>query len=91
MHSLQGNGEPKSVMKGGLAELDQKHRKHTGKAYDPAEERQDEFQQGSATTHEQAEDSYMEGTIDGKIDRLDEQGELKSHDGKEITRKGHPR
>ncbi|WP_239984618.1 YozQ family protein [Lentibacillus sediminis] len=71
--------------------MDHKHRKNAGKKYDPAEERQDELTQGTETTHEQVEDGYMEGTIDGKIDSLDEQGELKSHDGKEIPRKGHPR
>ncbi|SHG72596.1 YozQ family protein [Ornithinibacillus halophilus] len=43
---------------------------------------------GLATTHEQVSDTYMEGTVDAQIYQLDEQGELKSHKGEEIPRKG---
>ncbi|OCA82012.1 YozQ family protein [Pseudobacillus wudalianchiensis] len=32
----------------------------------------DETEKGFAITHEQATDTYTEGTIDGNIDRLDE-------------------
>ncbi|GLY11116.1 YozQ family protein [Bacillus badius] len=32
----------------------------------------DETEKGFAVTHEQASDTYTEGTIDGHIDRLDE-------------------
>lgn len=41
-------------------------------------------EKGMAITHEQATDAYTEGTIEAKIDQLDEQGELKSHNGEDI-------
>lgn len=36
-------------------------------------------------THEQVEDTYMEGTIDGNIDQVDQNGELVSHDGQKLA------
>ncbi|MCA0971708.1 YozQ family protein [Halobacillus litoralis] len=42
-------------------------------------------------TEEQASDSYMEGTIDGKIDQVDKDGNLISHEGEEIPREGFPK
>ncbi|SET25520.1 Protein of unknown function [Oceanobacillus limi] len=47
-----------------------------------------ELDQGMAVTHEQASDTYTEGTVDGKIDQVEEQSKLKSHDGEDIPRKG---
>ncbi|MFD2045633.1 YozQ family protein [Ornithinibacillus salinisoli] len=44
--------------------------------------------QGMAVTHEQATDAYTEGTVDGKIDAVDKQTNLKSHNGEDIPRKG---
>lgn len=41
-------------------------------------------EKGLAITHEQATDAYIEGTVDGKIDMLDEQGELKEYRGKDL-------
>ncbi|MEN2766788.1 YozQ family protein [Ornithinibacillus xuwenensis] len=45
-----------------------------------------QVEKGMAITHEQATDAYTEGTIEAKIDELDEQGELKSHNGEDIHR-----
>nr|WP_058307332.1 YozQ family protein [Gracilibacillus massiliensis] len=50
---------------------------------------QDQTEKGLAITHEQVSDDYMEGAIDGKIDRTNKNGELKSHDGEDIPRKGY--
>lgn len=50
-------------------------------------ESSDQVEKGIATTHEQVSDDYMEGTIDGKIDKLNSKGELASHKGKDIPRK----
>ncbi|MBU9710932.1 YozQ family protein [Evansella tamaricis] len=47
-----------------------------------------ESDKGLAITHEQVSDTYMEGTIDGKIDRLNDNDELTNHEGEEIPRKG---
>jgi hypothetical protein len=41
-------------------------------------------EKGLATTHEQATDAYTEGTIDAKLDQLDEQGELRTYHGEDI-------
>jgi hypothetical protein len=41
-------------------------------------------EKGLAITHEQATDAYTEGTVEAKIDQLDEQGELKSYHGGDI-------
>lgn len=42
-----------------------------GKQYDPSfYENANEVEAGLATTHEQASDTYTEGTIDGNIDDL---------------------
>ncbi|GGA70381.1 YozQ family protein [Ornithinibacillus halotolerans] len=43
-------------------------------------------EKGMAITHEQATDAYTEGTVDAKIDQLDEQGELKTHQGEDINK-----
>ncbi|WP_163536389.1 YozQ family protein [Gracilibacillus sp. YIM 98692] len=50
---------------------------------------QDQTEKGLAITHEQVSDDYMEGTIDGKIDRTNKNDELTSHDGEDIPRKGY--
>ena len=44
---------------------------------------------GTAITHEQVSDGYIEGTIDGKIDNINENDQLTSHDGEDIPRKGY--
>lgn len=49
----------------------------------------DSVDKGIAITHEQVSDDYMEGTIDAKIDKLDKNGQLKSHKGEEIPRRGY--
>lgn len=43
---------------------------------------------GKSITHEQVMDAYMEGTSDGKIDSVNENGELMDHNGEEINEKG---
>ena len=43
-----------------------------------------QVEKGLATTHEQATDVYTEGTVDAKLDQLDEQGELKTYNGKDF-------
>ncbi len=43
-----------------------------------------EVEKGLAITHEQATDAYTEGTVEAKIDQLDEQGELKSYHGGDL-------
>jgi hypothetical protein len=44
-----------------------------GRAYEVEDyNRQDELSSGLATTHEQASDDYMEGTIDAKLSNQDE-------------------
>lgn len=66
-----------------------KSEKIAEKSYEPADYgSNDETDKGLAMTHEQVSDAYMEGTIDGSIDQVDENGELKSHDGEKIPRKG---
>ncbi|MBU9722196.1 MULTISPECIES: YozQ family protein [Bacillaceae] len=47
-----------------------------------------ESDKGLAITHEQVSDTFTEGTIDGKIDKLKKNGELANHHGEEIPRKG---
>lgn len=60
------------------------------KMYDVSDyQSNDPVDKGIAITHEQVSDDYMEGTIDAKIDKLDNTGELKSHKGKEIPRRGY--
>ncbi|MFG6117330.1 YozQ family protein [Halobacillus sp. MO56] len=57
------------------------------RTYQPSDyEKGDQFSQGLAITHEQASDTLTEGTIDGQIDQVDEEGKLVSHEGKELTR-----
>jgi hypothetical protein len=44
-----------------------------GKQYDPSYyQKATDVEAGLAIAHEQASDSYMEGTIDGEIDQLDD-------------------
>ncbi|WP_246363887.1 YozQ family protein [Halobacillus locisalis] len=47
--------------------------------------------QGFKITEEQAKDSYMEGTIDGSIDQVDDEGNLISHDGEPLSRERFPK
>lgn len=59
------------------------------KMYDVSDYKSNEaIDQGMAITHEQVSDNYTEGTIDGRIDEVDKQGQLKSHDGEPLRRKG---
>ncbi|MDL4842674.1 YozQ family protein [Aquibacillus rhizosphaerae] len=59
------------------------------KMYDNSDyEASDLIDMGTAITHEQASDDYTEGTIDGEIDSVNENGGLKSDKGKEIPREG---
>ncbi|AXI07729.1 DUF4025 domain-containing protein [Oceanobacillus zhaokaii] len=59
------------------------------KLYNPSDyESKNQLEKGMSITHEQVSDSYMEGTIDGKIDELDNNDELKTHDGEAIRREG---
>jgi hypothetical protein len=46
----------------------------------------DQGAKGLAITHEQATDTLTEGTIDGKIDRVNQDGQLVSHDGEEFKK-----
>ncbi|WP_099157151.1 YozQ family protein [Virgibacillus ndiopensis] len=63
--------------------------KVAGKMYDVSYyDSKNQLDKGIAITHEQVSDDYMEGTIDGKIDEVDSNDELKTHDGKNIRRKG---
>ncbi|MFC7064048.1 YozQ family protein [Halobacillus seohaensis] len=56
--------------------------------YSPADyNRNDDTSEGLATTHEQVSDTLTEGTYDAKIDKVDKDGNLISHDGEEITKK----
>ncbi|WP_138418446.1 YozQ family protein [Aquibacillus sediminis] len=60
------------------------------KMYDPSYyNSDDQTDQGLAITHEQVSDDYMEGTIDGKIDDVKENGALNSKHGEDIPRKGY--
>lgn len=64
--------------------------KVAGKSYEPEDyNRTDELSQGLAITHEQVSDTFTEGTIDGKIDDVEEDGSLKSHDGEAIPRENY--
>ena len=64
-------------------------KKVAGKMYNDSDyDSENQLEKGLSITHEQVSDSYMEGTIDGKIDELDNNDELKTHDGKAIRRKG---
>ncbi|WP_226376806.1 YozQ family protein [Oceanobacillus halotolerans] len=61
--------------------------KVAGKMYDPSDyNRNDQASKGMAITHEQVSDDYTEGTIDGKIDEINEQGEVTDHEGEAIKR-----
>ena len=51
----------------------EKDKNIAGKQYDPSfYQKATEVEAGLATTHEQASDTYMEGTIDGDIDDLND-------------------
>ncbi|WP_117160831.1 YozQ family protein [Paraliobacillus sp. X-1268] len=65
-------------------------KKVAGKVYDVSDYKSnDPTDKGIAITHEQVSDDYMEGTIDAKIDKVNNDGVLKSHKGKEIPRRGY--
>lgn len=54
--------------------MKQNSEKIAGKQYDPSYyQKASEVEAGLAMTHEQASDTYMEGTIDGEIDQLNDQ------------------
>ncbi|WP_053218710.1 YozQ family protein [Virgibacillus senegalensis] len=58
------------------------------KMYDPSDyQKNDSLSKGMAVTHEQVSDNYTEGTIEGAIDEVDENGNLISHQGKSISSK----
>ncbi|QTN00258.1 DUF4025 domain-containing protein [Sediminibacillus dalangtanensis] len=58
------------------------------KMYDPSDyQKNDQLSKGMAVTHEQVSDDYTEGTIDGAIDEVDDNGNLKNHHGKDISNK----
>ncbi|MDG5788953.1 YozQ family protein [Evansella sp. AB-P1] len=60
------------------------------KSYEPSDYKSnDETAKGLAMTHEQVSDAYTEGTIDGKIDEVDKKGNLKSHDGDDLSNEGY--
>ncbi|SDK06232.1 YozQ family protein [Sediminibacillus albus] len=53
------------------------------KMYDPSDyQKDDQLAQGLSITHEQASDNYTEGTIEGEIDQVGQDGNLVSHKGK---------
>ncbi len=55
------------------------------KSYEPADYKSsDETARGLANTHEQVSDTLVEGTGEGKIDVVDENGELISYDGEDL-------
>ncbi|MFB4164510.1 YozQ family protein [Alteribacillus sp. JSM 102045] len=65
----------------------QQSMKNADKTYDPSDYSSSEpDSKGLASTHEQVSDTYTEGTIDGTIDEVDENGNLASHEGKELKR-----
>ncbi|MGJ9381934.1 YozQ family protein [Salipaludibacillus sp. CF4.18] len=60
------------------------------KSYEPEDyNRTDELSKGMTITHEQVSDTFTEGTVDGKIDDVEEDGSLKSHNGEAIPREGY--
>ncbi|WP_037986487.1 YozQ family protein [Thalassobacillus devorans] len=61
-----------------------RHSKHENQS--AGYKKEDQFSQGLAITHEQATDTLTEGTIDGQIDQVDEEGKLLSHEGEDLTR-----
>ncbi|MBM7570418.1 YozQ family protein [Aquibacillus albus] len=64
--------------------------KVAGKMYDPSDYQADsDLSKGTAITHEQSSDAYTEGTVDGHIDDVNKNGELKSGKGEDIPRKGY--
>ncbi|SFF91095.1 Protein of unknown function [Halobacillus alkaliphilus] len=54
-------------------------------------EKTDEASQGLSVTHEQVSDTMTEGSIDGNIDQLDQDGNLISHEGKPLSRDCFPK
>ena len=70
-------------------EIIENAKKVAGKMYSVSDyESKEELDKGIAITHEQVSDNYMEGTIDGKIDRVNRDGELETHDGKSLRSEG---
>lgn len=64
----------------------EKQSKVADKIYEAADyDHTDLIDQGTAITHEQVTDTFMEGTIDGEIDAVNSNGQLKSHSGEEIN------
>ncbi|SDM17113.1 YozQ family protein [Sediminibacillus halophilus] len=58
------------------------------KMYDPSDyQKKDPLSKGLAVTHEQVSDDYTEGTIEGAIDEVDDNGNLIDHQGKDISNK----
>jgi hypothetical protein len=58
------------------------------KMYEAADYKSDNpMDKGIGLTHEQVSDTYTEGTIDGKIDAVDKDGQLKSHDGEPLRKR----
>lgn len=74
---------------------DNKREKQAGKDKDvrnfqPSDyEKSDDQSEGLSVTHEQVSDTLTEGTIDGKIDKVDKDGKLISHDGEEIQKESN--
>ncbi|WP_070119540.1 YozQ family protein [Bacillus marinisedimentorum] len=63
----------------------QRAEKVAEKTYEPADYKSsEETERGLAVTHEQVSDTLVEGSTDGKIDVVDENGELISHDGDDL-------
>ena len=59
------------------------------KNYEPLDNSNDELSKGLAITHEQISDVYMEGTVDGSIDQVNDNGQVTSEQGEKIKREGY--
>ena len=69
--------------------ISENEKKVAEKTYDVSDyQSTDPVDQGLAITHEQVSDDYMEGTIDAKINKVNKDDELESHQGKDIPRTG---
>ncbi|WP_255437632.1 YozQ family protein [Thalassobacillus sp. CUG 92003] len=68
--------------KGNKAYLKDADRTYQVEDYD----REEQVSKGLSTSHEQVSDTYMEGFTDGKIDKVDEEGDLKTHNGEKISK-----
>ncbi|MCP3028213.1 DUF4025 domain-containing protein [Halobacillus sp. A5] len=69
--------------------MEKQNRKTIGdRKYEASDyKRKDETSKGLADTHEQVSDTFTEGTYDVKIDQVDKDGHLISHQGEEIKKK----